>query len=198
MTRVHFVGIGGSGLSAIAQVLLESGDDVSGSDEVLSPFAQALAAHGARIYQGHAAENLNGADLVIVSAAIPEGNPEVAAAQARGVPVLKRAEFLGRLMTGRQGVALAGTHCKTTTTVLIAMLLERAGLDPTFIVGGWLVDFDTNARAGKGPFVVEADEYDRMFLGLKPMVAVVTNVEHDHPDCYPTLADMQEAFRAFI
>ena len=197
MTRVHFVGIGGSGLSAIAQVLLESGDDVSGSDEVLSPFAKALAAHGARVYQGHAAEHLNGAELVIVSAAIPEGNLEVAAAQARGLPVLKRAEFLGRLMTGRQGVAVAGTHGKTTTTGLIALLLDRAGLDPTFIVGGWLADFDANARAGKGPFVVEADEYDRMFLGLKPLVAVVTNVEHDHPDCYPTLADMQEAFQAF-
>ena len=197
MTKVHFVGIGGSGLSAIAQVLLESGDDVSGSDEVLSPFAQALAAHGAKVYQGHAAENLDCAELVIVSAAVPEGNPEVAAALARGVPVLKRAEFLGRLMAGRQGIAVAGTHGKTTTTGLIALLLDRAGLDPTFIVGGWLVDFDTNARAGKGPFVVEADEYDRMFLGLKPMVAVVTNVEHDHPDCYPTLADMQDAFRAF-
>jgi UDP-N-acetylmuramate--alanine ligase len=198
MTRIHLVGIGGSGLSAIAQVLLESGDDVSGSDEVLSPFAQALAAHGARIYQGHVAEQLDGAELVIVSAAIPEGNPEVAAALARGVPVLKRAEFLGRLMTGRQGIAVAGTHGKTTTTGLVALLLDRAGLDPTFIVGGLLVDFDTNARAGQGPFVVEADEYDRMFLGLKPTVAVVTNVEHDHPDCYPTLADMQEAFRAFV
>jgi len=198
MTRVHFVGIGGSGLSSIAQVLLQSGDDVSGSDEVLSPFAQALAARGARVYQGHAAEHVQDAELVIVSSAVPEGNPEVAAAQARGVPVLKRAEFLGRLMTGRQGVAVAGTHGKTTTTGLIALLLDRAGLDPTFIVGGWLADFDANARAGHGPFVVEADEYDRMFLGLKPTVAVVTNVEHDHPDCYPTLADMQEAFRAFV
>jgi UDP-N-acetylmuramate--alanine ligase len=199
MTRVHFVGIGGSGLSAIAQVLLESGYDVSGSDEVLSPFALALAAHGAQVYRGHAAEQLDGADMVIVSAAVPADNPEVTAAQSRGIPVLKRADFLGQLMEGRMGIAVAGTHGKTTTTGLIALLLDRAGLDPTFIVGGWLADYGTNARAGRGrPFVVEADEYDRMFLGLKPTVAVVTNVEHDHPDCYPTLTDMQEAFRAFV
>ena len=139
MTKVHFVGIGGSGLSAIAQVLLESGDDVRGSDEVLSPFAQALAARGARVYQGHAAEQLGDAELVIISSAVPAGNPEVAAAQARGIPVLKRADFLGRLMEGRVGIAVAGTHGKTTTTGLIALLLDRAGLDPTFIVGGWLV-----------------------------------------------------------
>src|SRR5947209_7016799 len=120
MTRVHFVGIGGSGLSAIAQVLLESGYDVSGSDEALSPFAQALAAHGATVYQGHRAEQLDGAELVIVSAAVPAGNPEVLAAQARGVPVLKRADFLGQLMEGRQGIAVAGTHGKTTTTGLVA------------------------------------------------------------------------------
>lgn len=199
MTRVHFVGIGGAGLSAIAEVLLESGYDVSGSDEVLSPFAQALAARGALVYQGHRAEQLDGAELVIVSSAVPADNPEVVAARARGVPVFKRADFLGRLMEGRQGVAVAGTHGKTTTSGLIAFLLDRAGLDPTFIVGGWLADYGANARAGHGrPFVVEADEYDRMFLGLKPEVAVVTNVEHDHPDCYPTLTDMQEAFRAFV
>jgi len=199
MTHVHFVGIGGSGLSAIAQVLLESGYDVSGSDEVLSPFARSLAARGARVFQGHSAAQLDGADLVILSAAVPADNPEITAAQARGIPVLKRADFLGQLMEGRQGIAVAGTHGKTTTTGLIALLLTRAGLDPTFIVGGWLADFDANARAGHGrPFVVEADEYDRMFLGLKPTVAVVTNVEHDHPDCYPTMADMQEAFRAFV
>jgi len=199
MPHVHLVGIGGSGLSAIAQVLLESGYDVSGSDEVLSPFARSLAARGAKVFQGHAAEQLDGAEMVIVSAAVPADNPEVMAAQARGIPVLKRADFLGQLMEGRQGIAVAGTHGKTTTTGLIALLLDRAGLDPTFIVGGWLADYETNARAGHGrPFVVEADEYDRMFLGLKPTVAVVTNVEHDHPDCYPTLADMQEAFRAFV
>jgi UDP-N-acetylmuramate--alanine ligase len=199
MTHVHFVGIGGAGLSAIAQVLLESGYTVSGSDEALSPFAQALARHGATVHLGHSAGHLNGAEVVIVSSAVPPDNVEVLAAQARGLPVLKRADFLGQLMEGRLGIAVAGAHGKTTTTGLIAFLLDRAGLDPTFIVGGWLADYGTNARAGQGrPFVIEADEYDRMFLGLRPAVAVVTNVEHDHPDCYPTLADMQEAFQAFV
>ncbi|MEP7359588.1 MAG: UDP-N-acetylmuramate--L-alanine ligase [Anaerolineales bacterium] len=199
MTRVHFVGIGGSGLSAIAQILLESGDVVSGSDEALSPFAAGLAQRGARVYQGHSAENLNGAELVIISSAIPADNVEVLAAKARGIPVLKRADFLGRLMDGRLGIAVAGTHGKTTTTGLIAYILDQAGQDPSFIVGALLADYGTNARTGHGqPFVVEADEYDRMFLGLKPRVAVVTNVEHDHPDCYPTLKDMQEAFQAFV
>jgi UDP-N-acetylmuramate--alanine ligase len=197
--HIHFVGIGGAGLSAIAQVLLESGDQVSGSDEALSPFAQALAQRGARVFSGHAPEHVNGAELVIVSSAVPPDNVEVQTAQARGVPVLKRADFLGRLMEGRLGVAVAGAHGKTTTTGLVAFMLDRAGLDPTFIVGGWLEDYAANARAGRGqPFVIEADEYDRMFLGLRPTVAVVTNVEHDHPDCYPTLKDMQEAFQQFV
>src|SRR5258708_39630052 len=182
MTKVHFVGIGGSGLSAIAQVLLESGYDVSGSDEVLSMFAEALAARGAKVFQGHAAEQLDGADMVIVSAAVPADNPEVTAAQARGIPVFKRADFLGQLMEGRQGIAVAGTHGKTTTTGLIALLLDRGGLDPTFIVGGWLVDFDANARAGRGrPFVVEPDDDARTFLGLKPPLASVPHVRHRPP-----------------
>ena len=198
MRHVHLVGIGGAGLSAIAQVLLESGEVVSGSDETLSPFAAALAEHGAVVHVGHAAANINGADVVIISSAIPADNVEVVAAQAQGIPVLKRADFLGHLMDGRQGVAVAGTHGKTTTTGLIAFMLDQAGQDPTFIVGGKLENYGTNAHAGHGqPFVIEADEYDRMFLGLKPLVAVVTNVEHDHPDCYPTLADMQEAFQTF-
>lgn len=198
MTHVHFIGIGGAGLSAIAQVLLESGYSVSGSDEELSPFARALAAAGARVYHGHAPEQVNGAEMVIVSSAVPADNVEVQAARARNIPVLKRADFLGRLMEDRLGIAVAGTHGKTTTTGLVAFMLDRARLDPTFIVGGLLADYGANARAGHGrPFVIEADEYDRMFLGLKPTVAVVLNVEHDHPDCYPTLKEMQEAFRAF-
>jgi UDP-N-acetylmuramate--alanine ligase len=199
MTHVHFVGIGGAGLSAIAQVLLESGYTVSGSDEAVSPFAQSLAAKGAVVRVGHSAKNLNGAEMVIISSAVPADNVEVLTAQAKGIPVLKRADFLGQLMEGRLGIAVAGAHGKTTTTGLIAFMLDQAALDPTFIVGGWLSDYNTNARAGNGlPFVIEADEYDRMFLGLRPTVAVVTNVEHDHPDCYPTLAEMQEAFQAFV
>jgi len=196
--RVHFIGIGGAGLSAIAKVLLDSGWRVSGSDQQLSPFARALAEQGAVVHAGHAAGNVNGAELVVISSAVAPDNVEVLRARERGVPVLKRADFLGSLMEGRTGVAVAGTHGKTTTTGLIAYLLDQAGLDPTFIVGGLLVDYGTNARAGQGaPFVIEADEYDRMFLGLKPHVAVVTNVEHDHPDYYPTLKEMQEAFRDF-
>jgi UDP-N-acetylmuramate--alanine ligase len=201
MKHVHFVGIGGAGLSAIAQVLLESGYTVSGSDDAarLPLFAQALAGRGAVVYAGHAAEHVGpGVEAMVISSAVPPDNVEVRTAQARNIPVYKRADFLGQLMQGRLGVAVAGTHGKTTTTGLAAFLLDRAGLDPTFIVGGLLADYETNARAGQGrPFVVEADEYDRMFLGLKPTVAVVTNVEHDHPDCFPTLKEMQEAFRDF-
>jgi UDP-N-acetylmuramate--alanine ligase len=199
MKTVHFIGIGGAGMSAIAKVLVEQGWRVTGSDEKLSPLAQALAGQGATVYEGHRAENVGAdVDTVIISSAIPAENVEVSAAHARGLPVLKRADFLGQLMENRVGVAVAGTHGKTTTTGLVAFILDRAGLDPTFIVGGVLADYGTNARAGKGqPFVIEADEYDRMFLGLKPSVAVVTNVEHDHPDIYPTLEKMQEAFRGF-
>ena len=198
MKHIHFVGIGGAGLSAIAKVLLESGYTVSGSDEALSSFALDLAARGVTVYQGHSAQNVMGAEGVVISSAVPNDNVEVVAARERGIPVLKRADFLGQLMEGRLGVGVAGTHGKTTTTGLIAFMLDRAGLDPTFIVGGLLADYGTNARAGQGRhFVVEADEYDHMFLGLKPTVAVVTNVEHDHPDVYPTLKEMQEAFRAF-
>ncbi len=198
MKSVHFIGIGGAGLSAIAKVLLESGWQVSGSDEVLSPFAAALRAQGARVAEGHAAENVGQAEVVVISSAVPPDNVEVLAARAQGKPVLKRADFLGGLMEFRTGVAVAGTHGKTTTTGLIAFLLDRAGLDPTFIVGGRLEDYGTNARAGQGqPFVIEADEYDRMFLGLAPKIAVITNVEHDHPDSYPTLKELQDAFREF-
>lgn len=198
MKHVHFIGIGGAGLSAIAKVLLDSGWPVSGSDQQLSAFAQALAEQGAMVYAGHVAGHVNGAEMVVISSAVADDNVEVLRAQQLGLPVLKRADFLGSLMEGHTGIAVAGTHGKTTTTGLIAFMLDRAGLDPTFIVGGLLVDYGTNARAGKGaPFVIEADEYDRMFLGLKPNVAVITNVEHDHPDCYPTLKEMQEAFREF-
>lgn len=197
--RVHFIGIGGAGLSAIAEILLASGVAVSGSDEQPSALALALAGRGANVMAGHASANVGpDVDAVIISSAVPPDNVEVLAAQARGIPVLKRADCLGQLMQGRTGVAVAGTHGKTTTTGLIALMLDRAGLDPSFIVGGVLADYGTNARAGHGsPFVIEADEYDGMFLGLTPTIEVVTNVEHDHPDCYPTLKEMQEAFRAF-
>jgi len=197
--HVHFIGIGGAGLSAIARVLMERGAVVSGSDLVLSPVAKALARDGARVFVGHRAEQVAGADLVIVSSAVPEDNVEVQAARAAGIPVLHRDQVLGDLMADHIGIAVAGTHGKTTTTAMIATILWKGGRDPSFIVGGVVVGLGTNARAGTGPhFVVEADEYDRTFLGLRPQVAVVTNVEHDHPDCYPTFADLRAAFAEFI
>ncbi|OQY22057.1 MAG: UDP-N-acetylmuramate--L-alanine ligase [Anaerolineaceae bacterium 4572_32.2] len=197
--HIHLIGIGGAGLSAIARVLMEQGAEVSGSDLTLSPVAESLARDGVRVFDGHRAENVNGADLVVVSSAVPASNVEVRAAQAAGIPVLKRPQVLGRMMNGRLGVTVAGTKGKTTTTAMIASILLKAERDPTFIVGGVLAGLETNAHAGKEPlFVIEADEYDRTFLGLKPTVAVVTNVEHDHPDCYPTFDDFQAAFAEFV
>jgi len=197
--RVHFVGIGGAGLSAIARVLMEQGAIVSGSDLALSPAAEALARDGALVSVGHRAEQVDGADLVVVSSAVPEENVEVQAALAASIPVVHRDWILGKLMEGHTGIAVAGTHGKTTTTAMIATILWEGGLDPTFIVGGIVTGLSTNARAGTGPcFVVEADEYERTFLGLRPQVAVVTNVDHDHPDCYPTFADFRSAFADFV
>jgi UDP-N-acetylmuramate--alanine ligase len=198
MTHVHLIGIGGTGLSAIARVLLESGYTVSGSDRSLSPLAQSLQAAGVRVYLGHQPENISGADLVVRSSAISDDNPEVQAARAAGIPVYKRADFLGRLMQNCTGIAVAGTHGKTTTTAMITWMLVALQQDPSYIVGGVLKNLGANAHAGKGSiFVIEADEYDRMFLGLQPQMIVVTNMEHDHPDCYPTPADYALAFRQF-
>ena len=198
MKRIHLVGIGGAGLSAIARVLLESGQPVSGSDEQETEFTARLRASGVRGFIGHAAQNIAGADLVLVSSAVSRTNPEVVAAMQAGLPVVKRQDFVGGMMAERVGLAIAGTHGKTTTAALTAYVLCRAGQQPSFIVGGLISDLDTNARHGTGaPFVVEADEYDRMFLGLRPTVAVVTNVEHDHPDCYPTFAELSAAFDEF-
>jgi len=198
MTHVHFIGIGGSGLSAIARLLLESGYEVSGSDAVSSPFVLDLRAAGATVSIEHAPGNVLGADWVVRSSAIPDDNIEVAAAHTAGIPVFKRADFLGRMMQDKIGIAVAGTHGKTTTTAMLAFVLSSLGADPSFIAGGVVRNLGVNAHAGKGStFVVEADEYDHMFLGLKPRIAVITNVEHDHPDCYPTPADFRAAFAAF-
>lgn len=200
MTQVHFIGIGGSGLSAIARLLLEQGYVVTGSDRTLSPLALELQKAGATVFVGHAPQNVAGADWVVRSSAVPDDNPEVAAALTAGIPVYKRADFLGRLMAPpeKMGIAIAGTHGKTTTTAMLAWIFYALGADPSFIVGGVLQNLGVNARAGKGPaFIIEADEYDRMFLGLQPRYAVVTNIEHDHPDCYPTPADFHAAFYQF-
>jgi UDP-N-acetylmuramate--alanine ligase len=199
MTHVHFIGIGGSGLSAIARLLLESGYTVTGSDSAMSPFALDLQSAGVTISMGHDARNIAGADWVVRSSAIPDDNPEVTAALKLGVPVYKRADFLGQLMENKTGIAVAGTHGKTTTTSMLAWTLSALGEDPSFISGSIIHNLGVNARAGKGDtFVIEADEYDRMFLGLKPKIEIVTYVEHDHPDCYPTPEDFRAAFVDFV
>jgi UDP-N-acetylmuramate--alanine ligase len=199
MTHVHLIGIGGSGLSAIARLLIERGYTVSGSDQELSPFALEVQNLGAKVDIGHRADQINGADLVIRSSAIPEDNAEVQAALAAGIPVYKRSDYLGKLIEDRLGIAVAGTHGKTTTTAMISWILTALNLDPSFIIGGVAKNLGTNAHAGTGHyFVIEADEYDYMFLGLHPQVAVVTNIEHDHPDCFPTAEDFFQAFIAFV
>ncbi len=196
--HLHLLGIGGAGMSAIARVLLGRGFVVSGSDMKLNEVTAVLQAEGATIYEGHRAEHITGADaLVITSAAAPD-NPEIVAAEIAGLPILKRADFLGHLMAGHIGIAVAGTHGKTTTTGMIAQILLEAELDPTVIVGGVLPAVGGNGRAGQGDyFVIEADEYDHMFLGLRPELIVITNIEHDHPDIFPTARAYEEAYHKF-
>jgi UDP-N-acetylmuramate--alanine ligase len=195
---VHFIGIGGTGLSAIARVLLESGYIVSGSDRQMSPLALELQTAGVRVVIGHSPENIAGADFVIRSSAIPDNHIEVLAARDAGIPVLKRAEFLPQLLVGKRVIAVAGTHGKTTTTAMVAWMLSTLGVDPSFVVGGVVENLGVNATAGNGPFfVIEADEYDRMFVGIKPEIALVTNVEHDHPDCFPSPENFFQAFVEF-
>jgi UDP-N-acetylmuramate--alanine ligase len=199
MEHIHFIGIGGTGLSAIAKVLLEQGYQVSGSDLTVSALFEGVKAAGGKVFQGHQAENIQGADLVIRSSAIPDDNPEILAAKTAGIPVLKRSEFLGRLMDGKNVIAIAGSHGKTTTTSMVSWILTALDRDPSYIVGGVITNLGTNAKAGKGnDFVIEADEYDHMFLGLNPDLAVITNVEHDHPDIFPTERSFEEAFKGFV
>jgi len=197
--HVHFVGIGGSGMSGIAEVLLNLGYTVSGSDAKRSPVTDRLEQHGARVAEGHAAENLGDAHVVVTSTAVRRDNPEVLEARRRGVPVIPRAEMLAELMRLKYGVAIAGSHGKTTTTSMVALVLDRGGLDPTVVVGGRLGVLGSGARLGRGDFMVaEADEFDRSFLKLTPTVAVVTNIDREHLDTYRDLADVQEAFLGFV
>lgn len=199
MKHIHLIGVGGSGLSAIALLLKERGYTVSGSDRTLSPLARQLASQGVTVYSGHDARNIARADLVIRSSAIPDDNPEVTAALAAGIPVLKRAEFLGQLMEGSQVIAIAGTHGKTTTTAMTAWVLTRLGQDPSYLIGGVSKNLGNNAHAGNSNlFVIEADEYDHMFLGLTPAIEVVCTLEHDHPDCFPTPESYRQAFVQFV
>lgn len=199
MKHIHFIGIGGTGLSAIAKVLLEQGYQVSGSDLTVSPLFEGVKTAGGKVFQGHQAENIQGADLVVRSSAIPDDNPEILAAKSAGIPVLKRSEFLGHLMEGKNVIAIAGSHGKTTTTSMVSWILTALDRDPSYIVGGVVTNLGTNAKAGTGnDFVIEADEYDHMFLGLNPDLAVITNVEHDHPDIFPTEKSFEEAFKGFV
>lgn len=198
-THVHLVGIGGSGLSAIARVLLGKGFEVSGSDLQMNELTNDLASAGIDIFEGHDPRFSRDADVLLVSSAIPEDNVEVLAAKESGIPVMKRAEFLDRLLAGTKCIAIAGTHGKTTTTGMTGQILIEAGLDPSVIVGGTLPAIGSNGRAGQGEyFVIEADEYDQMFLGLRPEVAVITNVDYDHPDLYPSKKDYQKSFLEFV
>ncbi len=182
---IHFVGIGGSGMSGIAEVLLNLGYQVSGSDLQENASTRRLASLGARIYFGHVADNIAQAEVVVISSAVGRSNVEVEAARARKIPVISRAEMLAELMRFRYGIAVAGTHGKTTTTSLTASVLAEAGLDPTFVIGGRLNSTGTNAQLGQGSYLVaEADESDASFLYLQPMIAVVTNIDRDHMETY--------------
>jgi UDP-N-acetylmuramate--alanine ligase len=195
--HVHFVGIGGAGMSGIAEVLANQGYRVSGSDLHASPVTERLARLGVRVTIGHRAENTQGADAVVVSTAVAADNPEVTAARERDVPIVPRALMLAELMRLKQGIAVAGTHGKTTTTSLIASVLAEGGLDPTFVIGGRLLSVDANARLGKGDFLVaEADESDASFLYLSPVLAVVTNIDADHMETYGQ--DFDRLKRAFV
>ena len=197
--RVHVVGIGGAGMSAIARVMLQQGYLVSGSDRELNELTEGLQREGARIHQGEDASSVGAARLVLASSAIPQQNAELEAARARRIPVLRRNDFIAALMRGREVLAVAGTHGKTTTSAMVAHILQAAGLEPGYVIGSVAPDLGGNAAAGRGAaFVVEADEYDRMFLGLRPDVAVLGSAEYDHPDCFPTHASMLDAFRRFI
>ncbi|MEW6547388.1 MAG: UDP-N-acetylmuramate--L-alanine ligase [Bacillota bacterium] len=200
MPRVHFVGIGGAGMSALAHVLIEMGYEVSGSDLVSSEATRRLASQGATIFQGHRAEQVGNPDLVVVSAAVPAGNPEVEEARARGLPILGRSELLARLMAERDGVGVAGAHGKTTTASMVAVCLERAGFDPTVLIGGELNDAAATSRLGRGRYLVaEVDEYDGTILLLEAYVALVTNIDDDHLERYRySMDELMAAFRRFL
>ena len=198
--RVHFIGIGGVGMSGIAEVLVTLGYQVSGSDQSDSATTRRLVSLGATVHRGHVAGNIDGADVVVVSSAISATNPELAAAHARRIPVVPRAEMLAELMRFKRGIAIAGTHGKTTTTSLCASVLSEGGLDPTFVIGGQLLSAGANARLGGGQWLVaEADESDGSFLRLNPLVAVVTNIDADHLENYGgDFERVKAAFNEFL
>lgn len=197
--NVYFVGIGGIGMSGIAELLLNSGFGVAGSDLVPSDITAKLARQGAIIHTGHAAENLGDADVLVYSSAVNEENPEVAEARNRKIPVISRAEMLAELLKLKPtSIAVGGTHGKTTTTSLLGTVLTEAGLDPTLVVGGVVKSLDVNAIIGQGDIIVaEADEFDRSFLHLTPTYAIITTVDHDHMECYEDENDLIRSFAQF-
>ncbi len=197
--QIHFVGIGGIGMSGIAEVLLNLGYKVSGSDLKSSAVTQRLAGLGATVFEGHRAENIRGAEVVVTSSAIAGGNPEVVEAHQLHVPVIQRAEMLAELMRLKYGIAVAGMHGKTTTTSMVAAVLAGGGLDPTVVVGGRVDAMGSNARLGKSQYLVaEADESDRSFLKLSPILSVVTNIDREHMDCYRNMRDVKKTFLEFM
>ena len=196
--RIHFVGIGGSGMSGIAELLANLGYEVSGSDAKRTDVTEPLEQLGVRVAAGHNARNVGAVDVVVISSAIRSDNPELVEARARSIPVIPRAEMLAELMRLRYGIAIAGAHGKTTTTSMIALVLDRGGLDPTAVIGGRLSAFGSNARLGRGDYMVaEADESDRSFLKLSPSIAVITNIDHEHMESYGTWDNLQQAFADF-
>ena len=202
--RVHFIGIGGIGMSGIAEILLTLGYPVSGSDLRRSPITDRLASLGATIFEGHSAANAVGAAVVVTSSAVnimpgATQNPEVTEARHRNIPIIQRAEMLAELMRLKYGIAVAGMHGKTTTTSMIATVLAQGGLDPTIVVGGRIDALGSNARLGTSRYLVaEADESDRSFLKLSPILGVVTNLDREHMDCYRDMQDVEDAFVQFM
>jgi UDP-N-acetylmuramate--alanine ligase len=197
--RIHFVGIGGIGMSGIAEVLLNLGYKITGSDLKSSPVTQRLAGLGATTFEGHVAENVQGADVVVTSSAIAADNPEVVEARRLHIPVIQRAEMLSELMRLKYGIAIAGMHGKTTTTSMVAAILAAGGLDPTVVVGGRVDAMGSNARLGKSQYLVaEADESDRSFLKLSPILSIVTNIDREHMDCYRNMGDVKQTFLDFM
>ena len=196
---IHFVGIGGIGMSGIAELLMNLGFQVTGSDINHSENVKRLESIGVKISIGHHSKNINNADAVVYSSAVPSDNPEIITAISKSIPVIRRAEMLGELISLKQtSIAVGGTHGKTTTSSMIGMVLEKAGHDPTLVVGGLVSNLNTNVKLGLGnTIVVEADEFDRSFLALNPTIALVTNLEMEHTDCYDDLDDLENAFLQF-
>src|SRR5467141_4995785 len=197
--RIHFVGVGGIGMSGIAEILLNLGYKISGSDLKTSPVTERLARLGTTTYEGHFAENVQGAEVVVTSSAIAPDNAEVAEARRLHIPVIQRAEMLAELMRLKYGIAVAGMHGKTTTTSMVAAVLAGGGLDPTVVMGGRVDAMGSNARLGKSQYLVaEADESDRSFLKLSPILSVVTNIDREHMDCYRNMRDVKQTFLDFM